>query len=147
MINAATIEDLPEITAILVRVHLSTLKLNDEHTHLFVIRRNCRLQGVIGYEEFAPDALIRAFATVSRRQGHGRRLLHYILGELYRRGFIAAYAVTHTIPDWLLALGFEEITLDMVPASLRSSSEFQEYDQRQHRRIFRIDREQMARYQ
>lgn len=144
MISRATAADLDDIRAALRRVQLPATGLEEDRARVYLIRRNDRLQGVIGYDDYAPYAVLRAFVTISRRQGHGRRLLHHVLREIYALGFEAAYALTTTIPDWLQALGFVEVSAADLPPTVRQSPDFSAR-LTPAARCFRIDRPTLAR--
>jgi len=48
-------------------------------------------------------------------------LLKFILNEVKVQGFLEAYALTTTIPNWLSRLGFEEISRQDLPEALNTS--------------------------
>jgi len=136
---------MPQIRRVLEWAELPLDGLDDERVTLFIIQRNGRLQAVVGYEDYAPYTLIRSLAVSleCRRQGHGRRLLHFVLGEVARQGFDEAYGLTTSIPLWLGRLGFCEIARGDVPVALLASAEFQGACP-DSAGVFRIARAQLA---
>jgi amino-acid N-acetyltransferase len=122
-LRAADEGDLPAVAALLKKAGLPLAGL--ERATLFVLEQSGALLGVVGYERYGPYALLRSLAVAKevRGEGHGRRLMQFILDETKRTGCTAVYGLTTTIPDWLLELGFDELTREALPAALSASAE------------------------
>ena len=126
IIRQATDADLPVVFDLLNEVSLPTAGLAEHRGHLYVLAAQGAVVGVVGYEAHPPDALLRSLviAPAARGQGHGRKLLVFILERARRDGIRDAYALTTTIPDLLFHLGFNEVKRSDAPAALLASEEF-----------------------
>ncbi len=124
-IRAATPDDLDAATRLLGASGLPLAGL--ERTHLWLSETDGDLTGVGGFERYGTVALLRSLAVLpaGRGRGLGGALLRHLLGVLRADGVTAAYGLTTTIPEWLLRLGFQEITRDALPAALRGSEQVQ----------------------
>jgi amino-acid N-acetyltransferase len=122
-LRKATPQDLPGICHLLLQAGLPTQ--GTEEAELFVLEQNGTLQGVVGLERYGSVALLRslAVAPVLQGQGRGRLLMTFITDYARRQGFSALYGLTATIPDWLLRLGFTEVSRDVLPEALHASQE------------------------
>lgn len=124
-LRTAAPEDLFGIHSLLSEAGLPTE--GTEASELFVLEQNGELHGVVGLERYGSVALLRSLAvsTALRGQGQGRLLMSFILEYAQQENFSAVYGLTTTIPDWLLRLGFTEITRHDLPAALNASQELQ----------------------
>jgi amino-acid N-acetyltransferase len=124
-LRAADEGDLPAVAALLSRADLPLEGV--EETTLFVLEQDGRVIGVVGYERYGLHALLRSLtvAEEARGEGHGRRLMQFILEETRRTGCTAVYGLTTTISDWLLELGFSELTREELPEATHASAELQ----------------------
>lgn len=125
VIRQAEAGNLPEIKALLQRASLPTNGLESHVEHLFVLESGGHVLGAAAFEAYPPYALLRSLviAPQIQGQGHGRRLLKFILNEVKTQDFLEAYALTTTIPNWLSRLGFEEMSRQDLPEALHSSEE------------------------
>ncbi len=125
LIRQAEAGNIPEIKALLQGARLPINELESHVEHLFVLESGGYVLGAAGFEAYPPYALLRSLviAPQIQGQGHGRRLLKFILHEVKTQDFLEAYALTTTIPNWLSRLGFEEISRQGIPEALHASVE------------------------
>jgi amino-acid N-acetyltransferase len=127
VIEAATDRDLPAVHALLERQHLPLAGV-DEHVQAMIVARDgARVVGAAAVELYAGGALLRSVAVDPAVQG--RRLGHQLTEaalELARsRGADTVFLLTTTAERFFPRFGFEPITRDDVPPSVRASVEFQ----------------------
>ena len=122
VIRQALLGHLEEINSLLQGARLPVIGL-DHVEHLFILESDGYVLGAVGFEAYPPYALLRSLivAPQVQGQGHGRRLLKFILNEVKTQEFIEAYALTTTIPNWLSRLGFEKISRLDLPEALHGS--------------------------
>jgi amino-acid N-acetyltransferase len=127
MIEAAKEQDLREIHALLDRLHLPLAGVDDHVQTLLVARNGGQIVGTAGLELYADGALLRSVAVDPGRQGRqlGSELTNAALRLAEARGVEAVFLLTTTAERFFPKFGFEQITRDDVPASLRASVEFQ----------------------
>jgi amino-acid N-acetyltransferase len=125
-IRLATKADLPAVFELLNEASLPTAGLAEHCNHLYVLTIQETVVGAVGYEAYPPDALLRSLviAPTMRGQGHGRRLLAFIIRQARRDGIRDAYALTTTIPGLLLRQRFKKIKRSDAPTALLASEEF-----------------------
>jgi amino-acid N-acetyltransferase len=127
MIEPATERDLPEIRALLERLHLPLAGV-DEHLRTIVIARDgAQIVGTAALELYADGALLRSVAVEPGRQGQqlGHQLTDAALQLATTHGANAVFLLTTTAERFFPKLGFEQIGRDQVPPSVRESVEFQ----------------------
>lgn len=100
MIESATDRDLPEICALLERVHLPLAGVNEHLATMLVAREGEQIVGTAALT----DAALPLAAT---------------------RGANTVFLLTTTAERFFPKCGFEQIGRDQVPASVRRSVEFQ----------------------
>ncbi len=113
--DRGTVEALPE------QARLPTAGL--DAAVLLVLEEN----GLTGFEPYGDLALLRSLAVVPERRGAGlaRALLIAVFARLQAQGVRTVYALTTTIPDMLVNLGFTSIRRDELPAVLASSAQLE----------------------
>jgi len=126
IIRQAGAGNLLEIKSLLQEARLPTAGLESHIEHLFVLESSRHVLGTVAFEAYPPYALLRSLVVAPQvqGQGHGRRLLKFILHEVKTQSFLEAYALTTTIPNWLKRLEFEEISRQHLPEALHASVEF-----------------------
>jgi amino-acid N-acetyltransferase len=127
MIESATPRDLPQIRALLQRLHLPLAGV-DEHLPTMLVARDAdQIIGTAALEMYADGALLRSVAVEPRRQGKrlGHQLADAALQLAANQGAHTVFLLTTTAEWFFPKLGFESITRDQVPASVRESVEFQ----------------------
>ena len=122
-IRAATPNDLDAVASLLSTSGLPLVGL--ERTHLWLSEADGTVTAVGGFERYGTVALLRSLAVrpEERGKGCGGALLRHLLKTLQADGVTAAYGLTTTIPEWLLRLGFQEITQEELPAALLGSEQ------------------------
>lgn len=127
MIESATPRDLPEIRALLERLHLPLAGVDDHLATLLVAKEGGRLVGTAALELYADSALLRSVAVEPGQQGKqlGHRLTDAALQLATARGVNTVFLLTTTAERFFPKFGFEHITRDQVPSSVRQSIEFQ----------------------
>jgi amino-acid N-acetyltransferase len=128
---ATTIElarpgDLDEIVALLVASHLPPEGLREHLATTFVVRDGGRIVGSAALEQYANGALLRSVAVMPEYRGrrHARDLTEAAI-RLARQYLIPeVYLLTTTAEDYFRRHGFERISRDDVPETVRASVEF-----------------------
>ena len=127
MIESATEHDLPEIRSLLERLELPLAGVDRHLTTMLVAREGEQIVGTAGLELYAEGALLRSVAVDPKLQGRhvGHQLTEAALRLATSRGVTAVFLLTTTAERFFPKFGFERITRDDVPASVRESVEFQ----------------------
>ena len=127
MIESATERDLPQICALLQRLHLPLAGV-DEHLPTFLVaREHEQIVGTAALELYADVALLRSVAVEPRRQGNrlGHQLTAAAVQLATTHGVNTVFLLTTTAERFFPKFGFEPIHRDQVPASVQRSVEFQ----------------------
>jgi len=127
MIEAAREGDLPGIHSLLDRLHLPLAGV-DEHVATMLVARDCgQIVGTAALEMYADGALLRSVAVEPRQQGKqlGHQLTEAALQLAATQGAKTVFLLTTTAERFFPRFGFEPISRDQVPASVRASVEFQ----------------------
>ena len=127
MIEPATERDLPGIRVLLERLHLPLAGVDEHLPTMLVAREGEEVVGTAGLELYAGGALLRSVAVLPHRQG--KRLGHQLTDAALRlaaaRGAGAVFLLTTTAERFFPRFGFERITREEVPRTVRASVEFQ----------------------
>jgi amino-acid N-acetyltransferase len=127
MIQPATERDLPGIYSLLERLHLPLAGVDEHLPTMLVAREGEQIVGTAALELYADGALLRSVAVEPLRQGS--RLGHQLTDAALRlaavHGATTVFLLTTTAERFFPRFGFERITRDEVPASVRRSVEFQ----------------------
>jgi amino-acid N-acetyltransferase len=127
IIEAATDRDLPEVHKLLERHHLPLDGVDDHLPTMLVAREGSQIVGTAALELYADGALLRSVAVETSQQG--RRLGHHLTEAALQlaliHGATDVFLLTTTAERFFPRFGFEPITRDAVPASVRASVEFQ----------------------
>jgi amino-acid N-acetyltransferase len=126
VIGPATAGDLPEILALLVRLRLPLAGVDQHLPTMLVAREGEQIVGIAGLELYADGALLRSVAVEPSRQGKqlGHQLTDAALQLATSRGANTVFLLTTTAENFFPRFGFEPITRDEVPQSVRESVEF-----------------------
>ena len=126
MIESATPSDLPEIHALLERLQLPLDGVDEHLPTMLVAREALEIVGTAGLELYPEGALLRSVAVEPRWQGRqlGRQLTDAALRLATTHRVPAVFLLTTTAERFFPKFGFERITRDQVPASVRESVEF-----------------------
>ena len=127
MIESATTRDLPEIRALLERLHLPLAGVDEHLQTVLVAREGAQIVGTAALELYADGALLRSVAVEPRQQGRqlGHRLTDAALHLAASHGARAVFLLTTTAERFFPRFGFEPIAREDVPSSVRTSVEFQ----------------------
>jgi len=127
MIEAATERDLPEIRALLERLHLPLAGVDEHLPTMIVARDGEQIVGTAALEMYADGALLRSVAVEPHLQGRqlGHQLTDAALQMASNRGVTAVFLLTTTAERFFPRFGFEAIGREQVPPSVRASVEFQ----------------------
>ena len=127
MIEPATERDLPEIRALLERVHLPLAGVDEHLPAMLVARERGQIVGTAALELYADGALLRSVAVDPRRQGAhlGHQLTGAALQLATTQGADTVFLLTTTAERFFPRFGFEQIDREQVPQSVRASVEFQ----------------------
>jgi len=123
MIDAATEADLPAVLALLERSGLPTDGAAEHLETMVVAREGGRVVGAAALEPYRDGALLRSVVVEREHQGQG-------LGEALTSAALNlasvpnVYLLTTTAEKFFPRFGFEPISRDDVPASVRESVEF-----------------------
>jgi amino-acid N-acetyltransferase len=127
IIEAADARDLPGVHELLERHHLPIAGVDDHVKTMLVAREGSQIVGTAALELYADGALLRSVAVDSPQQGRrlGHQLTEAALELAGRHGAGEVFLLTTTAERFFPKFGFEPITRDEVPASVRASVEFQ----------------------
>jgi len=127
VIEPATQRDLPEIRALLERLHLPLTGVDEHLSTMLVAREGEEVVGTAALELYADGALLRSVAVEPRRQGEqlGHQLTDAALHLATTHGANTVFLLTTTAERFFPKFGFERISRDEVPESVRASVEFQ----------------------
>jgi amino-acid N-acetyltransferase len=115
------------ITSLLERCHLPLAGVADHLETMLVAKDGDRIVGTAGLELYADGALLRSVAVDPSEQGRGlgQALTDAALRLADAQGRGAVFLLTTTAERFFPKFGFEIVTRDEVPASVRASVEFQ----------------------
>ena len=127
MIESATERDLPGIRALLERLQLPVAGVDEHLPTMLVAREGEQIVGTAALELYADGALLRSVAVDPRQQGKqlGHQLTDAALQLATTHGANIVFLLTTTADRFLPKFGFEGISREQVPASVRQSVEFQ----------------------
>ena len=117
----------PEIDALLERAGLPVADLRDGGpVHLFALRPDGRVTGVVGIEAHGAVGLLRSLAVdeAHRKGGHGRELVAFAEAWAARNGIDALYLLTTTAGDFFARLGYAAIPRSEAPAAIAGTAQF-----------------------
>jgi amino-acid N-acetyltransferase len=127
MIEFARTHDLPEIRSLLERLHLPLAGVDDHLSTLLVARDGEQIVGTAALELYADGALLRSVAVEPEQQGKqlGHQLTDAALRLAATHGANTVFLLTTTAERFFPRFGFEPVSRDQVPSSVRESVEFQ----------------------
>ena len=127
MIESATKRDLPEIRSLLGRLHLPAEGVDEHLSTMLVAKDGEQIVGTAALELYADGALLRSVAVEPDQQGKqlGHQLTDAALRLASIHGANAVFLLTTTAERFFPKFGFEPISREHVPASVRASVEFQ----------------------
>jgi N-acetylglutamate synthase-like GNAT family acetyltransferase len=126
-VRPATLSDWQGIAALL-QSHALPLEGAQEHLdHFFIAACEDSVIGSAGMEVYAKDALLRSVAVTPDQQGDGvgQMLVLHVIDEAKRRNIAALYLLTTTAAGYFARLGFQRLSTQQAPSTLKQSVEFQ----------------------
>jgi len=127
MIESATPRDLPDVRALLGRLHLPLAGVDEHLSTMLVAREGEQVVGTAALELYADGALLRSVAVDPRCQGRqlGHQLTEAALQLATSCGASSVFLLTTTAERFFPRFGFEPIAREQVPPSVQASVEFQ----------------------
>ena len=127
MIAAAAGPDLPQIRALLERLHLPLAGVEAHLPTMLVAREGEQIVGTAALELYVDGVLLRSVAVEPRYQGRqlGHQLTDAALQLATAHDANAVFLLTTTAERFFPKFGFEPIDREQVPPSVRESVEFQ----------------------
>lgn len=118
--------DLPEVLELLRSQELPVLGLERHLSETLVAKQAGAIVGTVAVEMYADGGLLRsvAVADVVKGTGLGRALTDRALQLARDRGLRNVFLLTTTAERYFPKFGFENISRDDVPDSVRQSVEF-----------------------
>lgn len=118
--------DLPGILELLRRQELPVLGLESHLSETLVAKQAGAVVGTVAVEMYADGGLLRSVAVADEVKGTGlgRALTDRALQLARNRGLRNVYLLTTTAERYFPKFGFENISRDDVPDSVRQSVEF-----------------------
>ena len=126
-IERARPDDLPSVLRLLERHGLPLDGASDFCESMVVARNVGQVVGAAALELYADGALLRSVVVDASVQGKGvgQQLTVAALALANKLGVSTVFLLTTTAADFFPRFGFERITREDVPASVRTSVEFQ----------------------
>src|SRR5688572_25727703 len=127
MIEPARHSDLPQVHELLGRCNLPLAGIDKHVTTMLIAREQGSVVGTAALELYADGALLRSVAVDPSYQGMGvgHQLTDAALRLAEARQAPAVFVLTTTAERFFPKFGFEQITRDDVPASVKASVEFE----------------------
>jgi amino-acid N-acetyltransferase len=127
MIESATERDLPEIHALLERLHVPLAGVDEHLRTMLVAQDGEQTVGAAALALYADGALLQSVAVEPRQQGKqlGHQLTDAALRLATAHSANTVFRLTTTAEHFFPKFGFEQIARDEVPLSVRQSVEFQ----------------------
>jgi amino-acid N-acetyltransferase len=122
----ASMLDVPAIEALLVKAKLSIVGVRRHIAHFRLGKHKGKIVAVGGLEIYGEQALLRSIAvdTELRNQAYGKKIVRDICHRAQLAGIRDVYLKTISARPFFARLGFEELTYDQLPKSLKKSSQF-----------------------
>jgi amino-acid N-acetyltransferase len=127
MIELARERDLPQIRSLLERLKLPLAGVDHHLATMLVARAGEEIVGTAALELYTDGVLLRSVAVEPEQQGKhlGHQLTDAALRLAATHGALNVFLLTTTAEGFFPRFGFEQITRDEVPPSVRESVEFQ----------------------
>jgi amino-acid N-acetyltransferase len=125
-LRAADQSDEEYIFGLLEENDLPTADLSEKRDCLYVCETESSRVGVAGLEEHDGVGLLRSMAIEEsvRGKGYGTIVCEKLLAHAQSEGLSTVYLLTTTAEAFFDRLGFETISREGVPPSIRETSEF-----------------------
>jgi amino-acid N-acetyltransferase len=125
-IRSATIHDGERIEQLLSSLQLPTEGIEPHLANFVIAEQDGQLVGVIGFERYGEEALLRsaAVAPAAQRLGIGKALTEHVIGEAAATGIDTLFLLTTTAERFFSLYGFETVSRAQVPGAVQRSIEF-----------------------
>ena len=120
-------EDIEKIRTLLVNAELPATDVDgDKIDFIIAVNEKSELAGCIGIERYGKDGLLRSFAVASdyRNKGIGRDLLSRLFSLSKKSGIDNLHLLTTTAEKFFDRAGFQLLSREDAPASIKSTAEF-----------------------
>lgn len=118
--------DLDFIKKFLKRNDLIYEDIETHAVELFLAYENSKFVGIIGLERFDNTGLLRSLAVDEdfRNQGYGKQICRKLIDYSKNIRIAELYLLTCTAKDFFEKIGFEVISRENVPKSIKTTTEF-----------------------
>lgn len=118
--------DLDFIKSVLKSNELPYEDLETSNVELFLTYENSDFVGVIGLEKFDDAGLLRSMAIAEnfRNKGYGKKVCQKLTDYSENIGIKELYLLTCTAEDFFAKIGFEVISREDIPDSIKTTKEF-----------------------
>ncbi len=125
-VHPAQPEEWPALRRLLRVCHLTEAGVAEQLHHVRVVRHEGQPIGMAMLERYAEGGLLRSVAVdpAWQGQGIGTLLVTALIEEARKEGIPQVFLLTETAAGFFARLGFEPITRETVPPSVRQASQF-----------------------
>jgi N-acetylglutamate synthase-like GNAT family acetyltransferase len=126
-LTVSPIELGPEVETLLIAGGLPVSDLGSvADLHLFGMRTDHELIGLVAVEAYATVGLLRSLAVAERHRGagHGRALVAHAEAWAAQDGLKALYLLTETAAQFFSALGYRPAARSEAPPAIAATSQF-----------------------
>lgn len=122
----ATVTDLPEIKELLSKSNIMIDDIEKFVSHTLVIKEQERIIAVGALELYGSEALLRSVAVDStvRNRGLGKEIYSDLQRVAQVCGVSQLYLLTETAEAFFRKMGFETVSRDVAPESIKNTSQF-----------------------
>lgn len=125
--TVAPIEFGPEVETLLSEARLAASDLSSlSDLHLFGMRTDRELIGVVAVEAYGAVGLLRSLAVAEQHRGagHGRALVAHAEAWAVHTGLKALYLLTETAAQFFSAMGYRPAARSEAPPVIAATSQF-----------------------
>lgn len=121
----ASMFDVPAIEALLLQSKLSIVGVRRHIAHFRVGKQGGKIVAVAGLEIYGEQALLRSIAVdpAQRNQAYGKQIVRDVCHQAHLAGIRDLYLKTVNAAAFFSDLGFQTLTNEQVPKSLKKSSQ------------------------
>jgi amino-acid N-acetyltransferase len=126
VVQPASQTDYFSITDLLSAQKLPIEDISRDLRHFFVAKKNEKIIGTIGMEQYGEFGLLRSMATdlQFRNQGIASQLVEELFRHAKKMGIRTMFLLTETAESYFLKKGFETMKREEAPGAIRQSTEF-----------------------
>lgn len=125
--TVSRIEFGPEVETLLSEARLPVSDLaSASNVHLFGVRSDRELIGVVAVEAYGAVGLLRSLAVADQHRGagHGRTLVRYAEAWAIQSRLKALYLLTETAAQFFSAMGYRPAARSEAPPAIAATSQF-----------------------